>query len=283
MRIIAVLLAAIAANAAGRAQFASGVTVVEVYATVTDQNGMPVGNLRTTDFTIAEDGIPQAITTFASGEFSMSVALAVDRSWSMAGQRLALAKTAVRSFLEQLRPGDRSMLIAVASDTEVVAPLSADPAVATQALARLQPWSTTGLYDAIIASVGMIQPASGRRALILLSDGVDRYSHATAADALETARRSDVLIYPIAIGKSRPPLFPEMAALTGGQSFLLSDDPRRINRTLSLIANELRHQYLLGYTPSRAAEPGRPEWRAIQVRVNRAGVRVRARDGYLAK
>ncbi len=239
-------------------------------------------NLRKADFTVSEDGVPQTITTFASGDFPLAVALAIDRSSSMAGERLALARTAARRFLQQLRPTDRAMLIAVASDIEIAAPLSTDRRPALDALDRLQPWSTTALHDAIIASVGMIQPAGGRRALILLSDGVDRYSHATASDALEAARRADVLIYPIAIGATRPPLFPEIAALTGGQSFLLGD-PRRIDRTLSTIADELRHQYLLGYTPSRPMTPARPEWRAIDVRVNRPGVRVRARDGYLAK
>jgi Ca-activated chloride channel family protein len=280
--VVAVLLAAASGLAALDAQFAGGVTLVEVYATVTDERGAPVAGLQKGDFAITEDGVPQEITTFAPGDFPLSVALAIDRSSSMAGERLALAKAAVRSFLRQLRSSDRSMVIAVASDTQVAAPLSTDRDAALHAVAGLQPWSTTGLHDAIIACIGMIQPASGRRALILLSDGVDRYSHATAADALERARRSDVLVYPIAIGKTRPQLFPEIAALTGGQSFELAD-PRRMDATLSLIADELRHQYLLGYTPSRPMDPDRPEWRAIQVRVHRAGVRVRARDGYVAK
>jgi Ca-activated chloride channel family protein len=265
-----------------RAQFASGITLVEVYATVGDARGGPILDLQKGDFRVFEDGVPQTITTFASGDFPLAVALAIDRSWSMAGERLALAKAAARTFLQQLRPGDRSMLIAVASDTQVAAPLSADHAAALQALARLEPWSTTGLYDAIITCIGMVQPASGRRALILLSDGVDRYSRATASDALERARRADVLLYPIAIGRTRPQLFPELAALTGGQSFLLRD-PKQIDTTLSTIAGELRHQYLLGYSPSRPIDPARPEWRAIEVKMDRPGVKVRARDGYLAR
>jgi Ca-activated chloride channel homolog len=265
-----------------RAQFASGITLVEVYATVTDTHGGPVPGLGQRDFQVFEDGAPQRITTFASGDVPLALALAIDRSWSMAGARLSLAQTAARTFLERLRPDDRAMVVAVASDIEVVAPLSADRAQALQALARLQPWSTTGLHDAIIACIDMIQPAGGRRALVLLSDGVDRFSRATAADALERARISDVLIYPIALGGPRPALFPELAALTGGQSFVLRD-PRQIDKTLATIGEELRHQYLLGYTPSRPIDPARPEWRGVQVKVNRAGVRVRARDGYLAR
>jgi len=278
MAVLAVALGVVIAGG----QFASSITLVEVYATVGDARGGPVLDLQKGDFRVFEDGVPQTITTFASGDFPLAVALAVDRSWSMAGERLALAKAAARTFLRQLRPGDRSMLIAVASDAQVAAPLSADRTAALQALARLEPWSTTGLYDAIITCIGIVQPASGRRALILLSDGVDRYSRATASDALERARRADVLVYPIAIGRTRPQLFPELAALTGGQSFLMRD-PKQIHTTLSTIAEELRHQYLLGYSPSRPIDPARPEWRAIQVRIDRPGVKVRARDGYLAR
>ncbi len=265
------------------AQYSGGVTLVEVYATVTDAQGRPVTDLRQADFHIAEDGVPQAIGAFAAGDFPLSVALAIDRSWSMAGEPLALAKAAARSFLLQLRPDDQAMVVAVASDTEVAAPLSRDRSAAMQALARLQPWSTTGLHDAIIACIDSIQPARGRRALILLSDGVDRYSRATAADALERARGADVLVYPIAVGKARPALFPELAALTGGQSFLLGGDLKRIDKTLGAIAQELRHQYLVGYVPLRPLDAANAGWRSIEVKVDRRGVKVRARDGYVAK
>jgi Ca-activated chloride channel family protein len=264
-----------------RAQFASGVTLVEVYVTVSGAGG-PVANLEASDFEVFEDGVPQEVTAFARGEFPLSVAIAIDRSWSMAGQRLTLAKRAARAFLEQLRPGDRSMLIAVASDTEVMAPLSTGRSTALDALARLQPWSTSGLYDALIACIDLIQPATGRRALVLLSDGVDRYSRAAPSVALAHARGRDVLVYPVAFGTVRPPLFAELASETGGQSFLLRD-PKDVQQTFATIADELRHQYLLGYTPSRPIDSARPAWRSIQVKVNRAGLRVRARDGYLAK
>lgn len=168
-RRVAAAILGLALGAAGvRAQFVGGVTLVEVYATVTDPRGEPISDLLKRDFEVLEDGVPQAIATFASADVPLAVALAIDRSWSMAGERLVLAKAAARSFLGQLRAGDRSMLIAVASDTEIMAPLSVDRAAALRALAGLDPWSTTALHDAIIACVGMIQPAGGRRALILL-------------------------------------------------------------------------------------------------------------------
>jgi Ca-activated chloride channel family protein len=278
----AALALALLSGAAAGAQFASGVNVVEVYATVVDRDGKPVRGLTKDDFTLKENGEPQQVSTFAAGEFPLSVAVALDRSFSMKGERLAVARSAARLFLGELRPGDESMILAVGSQTEVVAPLGRERTAQQEALSRLDAFGTTGLHDSIIAAIDHIQPAKGRRALVLLSDGTDRFSTATAADALGRARESDVLVYSVALGRTRPPLFAELAALTGGRSFHLQD-PRRLPETLRAIAAELRHQYLIGYSPTRAIVAGSGEWRSIDVSVSRAGVTVRARDGYLVQ
>jgi Ca-activated chloride channel family protein len=99
---------------------------------------------------------------------------------------------------------------------------------------------------------------------------------------LARARRANVIVYPIAIGRERPRLFAELAALTGGRSFHLRDG-KGLEDAVRGIAEELRFQYLLGYTPSRPITAGRNEWRSISVTVNRPELRVRARDGYLVK
>jgi Ca-activated chloride channel family protein len=266
------------------AQFTSSVNLVEVYATVTDARGEPVPGLTAADFRVSEDGTPQPITTFAAGEFPVSVAIAIDRSFSMgAGKtdRLAVAKSAARSFIGALRPNDQVMVLAVGSDTDVAAPLTTDHAAALAAIGRLDAWGTTPLYDATLAALEAIQPAKGRRALVLLSDGTDRYSETTAAALLEGARRRDVLVYPVAIGPTRPPVFAELATATGGRSFFVQD-PRELARTLTAIAHELRSQYLLGYAPTRGVS-AEPEWRSIELAVNRPDVRVRAREGYFGR
>ena len=263
-------------------QFSSGVNLVEVYASVTDERGEPVGGLSQGDFELRENGEPQVIANFAAAEFPLSVAIALDRSFSMAGTRLALAKSAARAFLGELRPQDESMVLGIGSEVEIVAPLSANRAQQFDALARLDAFGTTGLYDAIIRAIDDVQVAKGRRALVLLSDGDDRYSRAAAADALDRARRADVMIYPVALGATRPPLFAELATLTGGRSFH-ARDPKTLTDTLRAIARELRQQYLLGYTPARPLVAGSNEWRSITVRVKRPGAQVRARDGYLVK
>ena len=191
----------------------------------------------------------------------------------MAGEPLRLAKQASQTFLRELEAGrsldgrrdqqrgrrDRAAVDAIAS-------------AQAQAIAALDPWSTTALHDAIIAALDRLEPEPGRQALIVFSDGADRYSQATAADVIERARRSNALIYPIAFGKTRPPLLAELAVLTGGRSFLLRD-AKELEKTLATIARELRYQYLLGYTPATPIERGVREWRSIRVDAERAEAR----------
>jgi Ca-activated chloride channel homolog len=256
------------------------VQLVEVYATVTDANGGLITGLKREDFEVQEDQELQEISAFAAGEFPLTVVLGIDRSWSMAGDPLRLAKTAAQTFLRQLRPTDRSMAVAIGSDAEIIAPLSNDHAQQQRAIDALDPWSTTSLHDAIISILDRLEPEPGRLAVVVFSDGVDRYSVATAAQVIDRARRSQGLVYPITLGKNRPPLAAELAVVSGGRSFLIRD-ARALDETFTTIARELRYQYLLGYTPMKPGQSGAHEWRSIRVRVKgRTDLRVRARDGY---
>jgi Ca-activated chloride channel homolog len=261
-------------------QFGTSVQVVEVYASVTDAKGEPIRGLRRDRFTVLEDGRPQEIGTFIEAEFPLSVAIAIDRSWSMNGERLAVAKEGARTLVAELRPDDRAMIVAVSGTVDVAAPLSGDRRAQQAAIDALDPWSTTALHDAVVASIDRIQTGSGRRALVLLSDGSDRYSQTDAAAVLDRARRSDVMVYPVAVGRTQPTLFPELAAITGGRSFQAKDRAGAAAAARA-IARELRTQYLIGYTPARPRTEGVGEWRSIRVEVQAPGARVRARDGYV--
>jgi len=262
------------------AQFSSQVQLVEVYATVTDAKGEPVTGLKREDFEIYENNQIQDVSTFAAGEFPLTVALGIDRSWSMAGDKLRLAKQASQSFLRALKPDDRSMVVAINNDAEVVAPLTMDRFNQARAVEALDPWSTTALHDAIIATLDRLASEPGRQALVIFSDGTDRYSKASAAQVIERARRSNALIYLIAFGRERSPLLAELAVVTGGRSFLLRD-VRDLDKTLAEVAKELRYQYLLGYTPADPIDADHPEWRSIRVVLKKPGAKVRARDGYM--
>lgn len=262
-------------------QFSSGVSIVEVYVTVSDEKGEPVKGLRESDFQVVEDGRPQAIGVFTAGDFPLNVALALDRSFSMAGERLEATKKAAHVFIDELRSSDRVRIVSIGSEFEIADARTAQHAVIDQ----IDAWGTTPLHDSIIRSLDLIEkdgPARGRHALVLFSDGADRYSQAKADDVLRRARGANVIVYPIATGRERPELFAELASLTGGRSLHLRD-ARGIQEAVKGIARELRFQYLVGYTPSRPLTEGRGEWRSISVKVNRPSARVRARDGYVVK
>jgi Ca-activated chloride channel family protein len=277
--ILALTSATSGAVGAAQPQYAAGVTQVEVYATVTDSQGRPVRDLRREELTVLEDDVPQEVTTFLGGDFPAAVALAVDRSFSMKGTPLTMARTAARVFVASLKPEDRVMLISISGEVEVLAPLSTDRQPLLKALDTLDPWGSTSLHDALIRSLDVLEPETGRRAIVVLSDGEDRYSTARDVEVLARARRSDILMYPIAISRDRPTLFPELASLTGGRSFHLRD-AARLQATLQSIAADLGAQYLLGYSPRRPASEDDDGWRSISVRVSRPGVTVRARSGY---
>jgi Ca-activated chloride channel family protein len=275
---VAVILGSVVGAASP--QFGTSVQVVEVYASVTDARGEPVRGLRQDQFTIREDGQPQEISAFVAGDFPLSVAVAIDRSWSMAGERLAVAKEGARTLLGELRSTDQAMVVAISGQVETVAPLSTDRNTQMAAVDAQDPWSTTALHDAVIAAIDRVQAGYGRRALVLLSDSRDRYSRADPATVLEHARGTDVMVYPIALGRERSALFSELAVLTGGRSFEARARPD-VTAAARTIARELRTQYLIGYSPLRPHTEGVGEWRSIRVEVQAPGARVRARDGYV--
>jgi Ca-activated chloride channel family protein len=266
---------------AAQAQFSNRVNLVEVYATVTGAGGQAVGGLTQDDFEVEEDGVAQEIRAFAVGEMPLALAIAVDRSFSIKAPELRQTTRAVAAMLTALRVTDLAMLVAIGSQTEVVAPLSTDRRAALEALPLLEPWGTTPLFDATRDALGAIQPASGRRALVLLSDGRDRYSETTAEALLTTIREGDVLVYPVTLGKARADVFSSLAAVSGGRAFQVAD-LRTLPGTLQTIARELRTQYLVGYVPAREGS-ARPGWRAIRLTLKRPGLTVRARQGYVAR
>ena len=178
--------------------------------------------------------------------------------------------------------GRLAAILAIGSQVETVSPLSTDRRAQYDALAGIDTFGTTGLYDAVGRAIELTQGGKGRRALVLLSDGVDRYSRTTSEDALGQARRSDVIVYPIALGASPSPFFEQLAALTGGRAYHVRESGQ-LAETLRRVARELRFQYLLGYVPPATPAAGTTSWHRITVRVKRPNVTVRAREGYVAR
>lgn len=257
-------------------QFRARTEMVEVYATVTDEQGRLVTDLTADDFEVREDGRPQSIVTFTAGDVPVAIALAFDRSWSMQGAPLDAARTAARVLLNELGDEDRVTLISVSSQVDVLVPLTNDRQAVDRAVQGLDPWGSTALHDAVVAALDAIEPAPGRRALVLVSDGLERDSRLRAEEVYARVRASDVMVYPVALARRSPPLFEQLAALSGGRTSA-TRRPTDLSRIFRRFASELRHQYLLGYQPDGAARPG---YRQLEVRVTRPGLQVRARAGY---
>jgi Ca-activated chloride channel homolog len=277
----ALVAAPLALSGSGRAQFSAATDLVEVYVSVSDSTGRPVTGLPREAFTVHEDGVRQSITTFAAGTMPLALGVAMDRSFSMAGRPLATAKAGALRLLDSLEPGDRTMVVAVGSQVETLVPLSAERQRARQMVSSLTPWGTSPLGDATIAAIARVAEGSGRRALALFTDGRERYNEAERAAVLDRVRRGSVLVYPVAVGGTPTPLLVELAAASGGRSFSARDN-REAVRAAAALAEDLRHQYLLGYAPTRPPDQGTEAWRSIRVAVSRPDVTIRARDGYFA-
>lgn len=274
---LAILSAVVGSVALARGQFASTTEIVEVYATVTDQKGRPATGLTADTFTVLEDGAAQPVSVFAEGDFALTVAIAVDRSFSMTAAGLDAARAGARRLVDQLMARDRVMILAIGGGVETVAGFDTPREAARRALDRVALWGSSPIGDTVIQAVDASGQQRGRRAVVLWSDGVEREAQHARADVLDHVRRSDALIYPVAIAPEISPLLAELAALSGGR-VLQARDRKGAERAASVIAGELRHQYLIGYTPPA----GTSGWRRIEVRVNRPGLRIRARQGYFA-
>jgi Ca-activated chloride channel family protein len=262
-------------------QFSAGTELVEVYVSVSDPGGRPVTGLPREAFTVLEDGKPQTVTTFAAGTMPLALGIAVDRSFSMAGKPLTTAKAGAVRLLEALRPEDRTMLVAVGSQVQTLVPLSTERQRAREMVSSLKPWGTSPLGDATVAAIATVAEGSGRRALAFFTDGRERYNDAERGAVLDSVRRGSVLVYPVAVGGAPTPLLVELAVTSGGRSFP-ARNPDEATRAAEALADDLRHQYLLGYAPSRPLNEGAEAWRSIRVTVARQNVTVRARDGYYA-
>ncbi len=258
------------------------VDVVQVTATVTDARGRFVGGLPASAFRVYEDGRPQVITSFVAVDPPLALVAAIDISGSMRPW-IDDVKAAVTTFLAAVPPRHEVTLLAF-NDTIIPLVLrTTDPAARARAVSRLAAWGTTALYDVILDGLDQLERTTGRKALVLFTDGEDQGSVATRDDVIRRLERSDATLYAIGLGRgeSEPmlkQLMERLARQSGGRAFF----PARVDelrRVFQEIVEDLSNQYLLSYAPSNTARDG--SWRTITVQVD--GYRVRAREGYRAR
>jgi VWFA-related protein len=258
------------------------VEVVQVTVTVTDETGHFVGGIPRSAFRVFEDGKPQTVTYFASQDVPLELVVAVDISGSMTPSMPKL-KQAVKQFLAAVPGRDQVTLLGFNDNVFALTRKSTDPDMRARAVDRLAPWGATALYDVILRGIDMLGRQTGRKALVVFTDGEDQGSHVTIEDVERRLQASDVTLYMIGQGRgiSQEYLKRTMQRLTvptGGRTFS-TDSVDALHGAFQELLDELSNQYLLGYPPTNTARDD--TWRAIRVEVD-GHHGVRARQGYRA-
>jgi VWFA-related protein len=255
------------------------VTVVQVTATVTDRSGHYVRNLPSTVFRLSEDGKPQKLTNFAAEDVPLELVVAVDISDSMRAA-MPTVKAAAKQFLGSIQRRDAVTVLAFNDNVFELVRASTDPKRA-EAIADLEAWGATALYDVITRGVEILARKSGRKALVVFTDGEDQGSHVTIDEVERRLAPSDVTLYMIGLGRgtSFDALKKTMLRLvepTGGRAFF-TDKADELQKSFDELLAELSNQYLLAYAPPS----GRPnQVRHIKVDVD-GRYQVRARQSYV--
>ena len=256
-------------------------SLVSVPVSVMDRQGKYVVDLQQRDFRIYEDGVEQSITHFSNVDQPFSVVLLMDTSGSTTSF-LAQMKEAARSFVEQLRPEDTVQPVYFHGEIRPLTRKSiSNLDLLRAAIDQISPGPFdmgTRLYDAVDFALSALQPASGRKAVIIFTDGENTWGKATMKSTLHQAEESDVIIYTLQYGN--PPAqkyLQQLAEKTGGR-YLMAADANAISKSFAEVAAELRRQYVLGYQPTELAQQ-RLE-RKIRVKVRRQRVAVRARRSF---
>lgn len=305
--VIASLVALLATPAAGQtgrpeeAQapgvFKAGIDLVTVSATVRDRRGRAVADLAAHEFEVLDRGVRRPITEFRTEAAPVSVAILFDVSGSMdIASRALAARFAAHHVLSWLEHGrDEAALFAFDSRLHEVAPFTVDTRALQGALGEVDPFGATSLHDAIADTAKRISTrANKRRAIIVLTDGIDTASRLTPAQVSGIASEIDVPVYVVAVvlpidhpgmngrtpGEDEVPLsvgtIRELAVWTGGELFYAST-PSDTSKVARQVVRELRQQYLIAFEPSGGAG-----WHPIEIRTTRKNLTVRARGGYVA-
>jgi Ca-activated chloride channel family protein len=282
----------------GQAVFKSGVDLVSVSATVRDTQGRLVRGLAASDFEVLDRGERRAITQFRTDRAPLSLAILFDVSGSMdVADRFTAARFAAHHLLSWLEEGrDEAGLFAFDSRLQEVAPFTVDTRALNGALGEVDPFGATSLHDAIAeASARVARRPNPRRAVVVLTDGVDTASRLTPAEVSGVAAAIDVPVYVIATvlaiddpGSARgtpqasrqaPPhigTIEDLARWTGGVLHYASG-PAATSRAARDVVDELRHVYLIAFEPGTTSG-----WHPIEIRTRNQKLKVRARGGYVA-
>jgi Ca-activated chloride channel homolog len=282
----ALLLLAAVAAVAQQATFKSGTRLVAVPTTVTDAQGRLVPNLEREQFTILDNGKPQEIVLFQNETQPFTVVVMLDFSASMTAN-LELLKQATEQFILRMLPQDKGQVGAFSDKIQFSGTFTSDRDDLIGALEDLQFGNPTRLYDAVDASIDMLEDIEGRKVVLAFTDGDDTASSKGMGDVLRKARDKEIMIYAIGMEseffnggrmqRTRPDRgLRRLADETGGGYFELKKKDE-LGPTFTRVAQELHSLYTLGFSP--AALDGKEH--RLEVRIA-PGMTARARRSYIA-
>ena len=291
-RALPLLLAAMSAlrGQPGPAEFRVESRLVLVPVTVTDRGGAYINQLPRETFSVLDDRQPQPITTFYGADAPCALGIVLDISGSVKGS-LSDQKLAARAAAEALDPRDEYFLMTVSSSPEMRAGIGSDPSAIADSLFALHAGGSTALYDSIRDAVVEVRRSPrARRALLVISDGIDNHSRTTRAELTRLLEEADVRIYSIVMD-SAPASRKAIERLEEQRGLALLQDLARNSGGLCLragvalgpadaghrIASALRNEYVIGY---QAPSSGSRKWHNIQVKVDRQHSKIYARSGY---
>ena len=221
--------------------------------------------------------------TFVSEDVPLEIIVAVDVSGSMK-DAMPKVKESVKKFLNAIKPTDRVTVLGFNDSVFTLARPIVDLATRLKAIDRLAPWGGTALYDVVVQAIDLLGRQTGRRALIVFTDGEDLNSRVPIEVAERRLETSDAVLYPIGQGRaphlqSLKSILERLARKSGGQAYF-GDNVDKLDGVFAEILDELSNQYLLGYVPKNLARDG--QWRAVSVKLPGKDYRIRARQGYRA-
>jgi VWFA-related protein len=302
-----IALAALAAGATSvidAQRFTSRALGVRVDVLVTNGKQSVTG-LSAGDFELRDNGVPQVLAQVDVEQLPLNLILVFDTSASVAGERMQSLLDAGRTLLDQLREADRVALVSFSTRVELVAPLTPSRHQIRAAFGTLDAAGSTSLRDAVFSGLAL-RDADPRRTLVLVfSDGADTSSWLTSRRVIEVAKRTDAVIYAVAVGreetvtqtrvthtgspsgttqrtilvKDAGKFLESLTEETGGR-VLFADSNTDLRGAFTKTLAEFRDRYVLSYTPTGVAATG---WHRLDVTLKGKRGKVTARRGYFAE
>jgi Ca-activated chloride channel homolog len=274
--------------------FAVDAPVVLVPTTVMDRKGAIVSGLPSDAFQVTQDNVPQQITSFGEQDVPVSVGIVFDTSGSMRSV-LPQAKSVIRAFLDACNPEDEAFLYTVSNRPETDAGFTNNFNSLVERMVFTNAGGSTALVDTIYAAMLRTRSARyPRKALLVISDGMDNHSRYSSRELIAAAVEADVQIYsvslydpprnkkPIELQEERNGIFflEELTRKTGGLQ-IMAHDSSDINQSAAGIGRAMRDEYLIGFVPENADASGK--WHSIKVNLKAGNARAYARSGFYSR